>query len=516
MHFWIPKVVQLIFEYVYDPDRTKEDNEGRVAIASLAQTCQAFRDPALDVLWAQLHSLDALVLCSGGRRINDDRQVVWERPLYDADWRILASYAKRVHTLTISPQSDTWDISTMHILNCFPLPGALLPNITELNWLSDREDFFPFLHCFCGPTLKTLTLSPIAWSVRKCVAVASLALSCPVLENLTCWAHADNTSMQAISEAVVGWKKLKVLVAGPLNERALKHAASLQTLQSLRFSTSSELTPHMLEFCSPDALIEIVAPTPLSLQAFMQNVQFSIERLDLYCLLYDDHFPHLFFTHLKACMIHPEKLAQLLLFVRTTSKEDTSNESFILTSLMLRPLLSFKGLSVLDLAHLCTAHLDDTFLSKLALSCPCLQQLYLGDQEAWLIAPLLTFDGVRSLLKHCRQLSSLGVFFDATLAGDMKNATPVDAVSPKIEEFLVGASPIDDPVGVAAVLSFLIPKATRINHCISEESPEQLHGRLKKWGSVEEMFGIFISARKQSWEQGWAEGKAAAEKIAVT
>lgn len=76
MHFWIPEVVQLIFEYVYDPGRTKEDNEGRIAIASLARTCQAFRDPALDVLWAQLHSLDALVLCSGGRRVNDDNQVV--------------------------------------------------------------------------------------------------------------------------------------------------------------------------------------------------------------------------------------------------------------------------------------------------------------------------------------------------------------------------------------------------------------------------------------------------------
>jgi hypothetical protein len=68
MHFWIPEVAQLIFEYVYDPDRTEEDIKGRITVAALARTCQAFRDPALDVLWAQLHSLDPLVLCSGGRR----------------------------------------------------------------------------------------------------------------------------------------------------------------------------------------------------------------------------------------------------------------------------------------------------------------------------------------------------------------------------------------------------------------------------------------------------------------
>jgi hypothetical protein len=44
------------------------------------------------------------------------------------------------------------------------------------------------------------------------------------------------------------------------------------------------------------------------------------------------------------------------------------------------------------------------------------KEVYLCDQVAWLIAPLLTFDGVTSLLKHCRELSSLGVFFNATLA----------------------------------------------------------------------------------------------------
>lgn len=514
MHFWIPEVVQLIFEYVYDPDRTEEDIEGRITVASLARTCQAFRDPALDVLWAQLHSLDPLVLCSGGRRNFFNSQVVWERPLYDADWRILASYAKRVHTLTVSSQSDTWDIGTMQILNCFPFPGALLPSLTELNWLSDREDFFPFLRCFCGPTLEALTLSPVVWSVRKCIAVASLAPSCPSLSIFSCLG-ADDSSMQAISEAVVGWKKLKELEAGPLNGQALTHAASLQTLQSLRFSASSELTPHVLDFSSSHAFIEISALTPLSLQAFMQNVHFSVQSLYLRCSLYDDVFPHLFFSHLKICMVHPEKLARLSLVVETGSNEDTSHESIALTSLVLHPLLSFKGLNHLDLGHLCTAHMDDTFLGKLALACPDLKELYLGNQGAWLIAPLLTFKGVTTLLKHCRQLSSLGVFFNATLKRDAVHAAPVDAISPKIKNFLAGVSPIDEPVKVAAMLSFLFPSARCINYCVLNELPEQLQERLIKWGLVNRMFGTFVSVRKQSWEQGWAEGKAAVEKVTI-
>ncbi|KAG1731275.1 hypothetical protein EDB19DRAFT_1340198 [Suillus lakei] len=514
MHFWIPEVVQLIFEYVYDPNRTEEDSEGRVTVAGLARTCRAFRDPALDVLWAQLHSLDALVLCSGGRWVNNNSQVVWDRPLYDADWRILASYAKRVYTLTVSPQSDTWDISTMHLLNCFPRPGPLLPTLTELNWMSDREDFFPFLHCFCGPALKYLTLSPVLWSVRKCAAVASLAPSCPFLEDLSCFG-ADESSMQAISEAVVGWTKLQGLEAGPVNEQALTHAASLQTLRSLSFSVSSDLAPHVLEFCSPRAVIAISAPTPSSLQAFMQNIHFSIQCLQLHCSLYDDVFPHLFFSHLKVGVVHPEKLTRLSLIIETTSDKDTSNESIVLNSRMLHPLLSFTGLDHLDLGHSCTAHIDDTFLSELVLSCPRLKELYLGDQNGWLIAPLLTFDGVATLMKHCRQLCLLGIFFNATFESNPVYVAPVDAVSPKITHFLVGASPINEPAKVAAVLSFLLPSVTSISHCIPEKSSKELKGRMENWEAVDKMFEIFVAARKQSWEQGWAEGKAAVEKIAI-
>ncbi|KAG1840867.1 hypothetical protein C8R48DRAFT_787870 [Suillus tomentosus] len=361
--------------------------------------------------------------------------------------------------------------------------------------------------------LKTLTLSPVAWSIRKCVAIASLAQSCPSLSSFLCFG-ADDSSMQAIGEAAVGWNKLKVLEAGPVNERALKHAASLHTLQTLRFSASSELTSDILEFCSPRATIEIAALTPLSLQAFMQNVRFSIQYLDLRCSLYDDVFPHLFFAHLKVCVAHPEKLKRLTLLTGTTSQQDAGNESIILTSLMLHPFLSFKGLEHLDLGHSCTAHLEDTFLTKLALSCPGLKELYLGDQKAWLIAPLLTFDGVTSLLKHCRQLLSLGVFFNATFESNVVYTAPVDAISPQIKNFLVGVSSINEPVKVTAVLSFLFPSAC-ISYCNPKDTPEQLHGRLRKWGSVDKMFGIFVAARKQSWEQGWAEGKAAVEKIAM-
>ncbi|KAG1730598.1 hypothetical protein EDB19DRAFT_1375764 [Suillus lakei] len=505
MHHWIPDVAQLIFENVYDPTRTEEDHEGRATVACLARTCRAFKDPALDVLWAQLHSLDALVLCSGGTR-DGHNKLIWDRPLYDADWRILAQYGNRVRTLTISPHSDSWDISTMQLLSCFPLPGPILPNLTKLNWLSNREDFFPFLRRFCGPNLTALSLSPISWSVRKCAAVASLAPSCPLLKEFTC-VNAEGASMQAISEAVVGWNKLQVLQVGPLDEQALAHAGSLQTLQEFHFSVSSPTCP-VLEFCFPRAAMTISTFSPSTFHGFIQNIHFSTQRLHLCCERYDGMFPEHFFSRLQACFRNPEELLELQVV-----KTKPHNRSIILNSAMLRPLVSFKGLNYLNLADLCTAQIDDTLLEEMAMSCPHLQELYLGDQGRWLIAPLATFDGVVSLLKHCHQLSSLGIFFNATFTSDVVDVLQADAINLNIRKFSVGASPICDPMNVTVVLSSLIPNAIRIDHC-AQGSPE-LRDMEERWDTVNTWFKPFVSARKHSWEQGWLEGKAVVEKNAV-
>ncbi|KAG1730597.1 hypothetical protein EDB19DRAFT_1912851 [Suillus lakei] len=511
MNLWIPEVVRIIFEYVYDPNRTAEDREGRATVAGLAITCRAFKDPALDVLWAQLHSLNALVLCSGGKR-DDENQLIWDRPLYDADWRILARYGRRVHSLTVPRQSETLHISTMQVLSCFPLPGPLLPNLRVLSWLSNCEDSFPFLHCFCGPNLTTLRLSRSSWGIRKCVAVASLAPSCPLLKEFSC-GIAEDASRQAISEAIVGWNKLQSLQVGPLDEQALTHAASLQTLQELHFSVADLKRP-VLKFCCPRS-VKISVPSPSFLHAFFRKAHLSTQRLHLRCQDHDEKEIHEhFFSHLQACFMHPEELLELKLTFATTMDDQASFELVLVNNLVLQPLLSFKGLNCLDLGKICTACVDNTFLTEMALSCPHLRELYLGDRGYWPVAPLPTFDGIAALLTHCRQLSDLGIFFDATLTSRIINMPEVDAVNLNITTFSVGTSPISDPMKVAAVLSFLIPNAN-ICHCILDSPSRQLQKRKEQWETVNVSLETFVSVRKHSWEQGWSKGKAVVEENAM-
>jgi hypothetical protein len=53
----ITEVLSHIFEYVFN------DEQGQRNISALALTCQAFRDPALAILWRQMTSLVPLIKC---------------------------------------------------------------------------------------------------------------------------------------------------------------------------------------------------------------------------------------------------------------------------------------------------------------------------------------------------------------------------------------------------------------------------------------------------------------------
>ncbi|KAG0706359.1 hypothetical protein DFH29DRAFT_901981 [Suillus ampliporus] len=367
------------------------------------------------------------------------------------------------------------------------------------------------LSCFPGHLLPNLrVLSPSSWGIRKCVAVALLASSCPLLKKFTC-ANAEDSSMQAISEAVVGLNKLESLLVGPLDEQALTHAASLQTLQELWFSISDLRSP-VVKLCSPHYCIS--APSPSFFYTFLRNVHFSTQRLLLFCRHHDDDDEQLhdhFFSRLQACFIHPEGLLELRLALKKIPHDEASFESVLVNDAVMQPLLSFTGLNFLDLADICTAYVNDTLLEEIALACPHLRELHLGDRGWWPIKPYATFKGVVSLSKHCRQLSTLGIFFDATF---IINMPQVDAVNPNITDFLVGASDIDDPMKVAAVLSFLIPNAA-IDHCILNSSPPDFQRTKEMWESVNTWLETFVSVRNHGWEQGWLEGRAAVEKNAV-
>lgn len=154
--------------------------------------------------------------------------------------------------------------------------------------------------------------------------------------------------------------------------------------------------------------------------------------------------------------MHPGELTRLVLIVSKISDEDASNESIVLNSRILHPLLSFKGLSHLDLGHLCTAHIDMTYV------------------------------------------------FSA------------DAVSPNITEFHVGASPIGNHVKVTTVLSFLFPSVTHINHPIPNGLILiELQERRGNWDTVNMWLEAFVSARKESRQQGWLEGNARVKEDTV-
>ncbi|KAF8447203.1 hypothetical protein L210DRAFT_3390514 [Boletus edulis BED1] len=59
-------------------------------LPALARTCKAFRDPALDILWAELYSLAPLIRCLPGAlsQIVDDYTTVSPLGLFKLQWTV--------------------------------------------------------------------------------------------------------------------------------------------------------------------------------------------------------------------------------------------------------------------------------------------------------------------------------------------------------------------------------------------------------------------------------------------
>ncbi|OJA15142.1 hypothetical protein AZE42_04693 [Rhizopogon vesiculosus] len=86
---------------IYDPRRDRQDS--LATLAALARTCKKFKEPALNILWKDVHGFGPLVLClpEGVREITEQGQLTLTRPLFSEEWKIFNSYACRIRSLLI-------------------------------------------------------------------------------------------------------------------------------------------------------------------------------------------------------------------------------------------------------------------------------------------------------------------------------------------------------------------------------------------------------------------------------
>ncbi|KAJ7614472.1 hypothetical protein FB45DRAFT_1110221 [Roridomyces roridus] len=155
----IPEIVAMICEAgVYLEDYEFNWN----TLTSLARTCKAFQDPALDVLWSSQSTMMNVLKCMPGDiwEWPDENEVAVElqRPIIPTDWERPFFYAHRVKRFDNSLDVQYGRLFYETLQMC--LPGEpLFPNLQSMNWTSENDGvLFPYLRSFLGPRLRTLTL----------------------------------------------------------------------------------------------------------------------------------------------------------------------------------------------------------------------------------------------------------------------------------------------------------------------------------------------------------------------
>ncbi|KAF8447209.1 hypothetical protein L210DRAFT_3472025, partial [Boletus edulis BED1] len=156
---YVEEILLEIFGHCYDREEsTSSMRINKTDLPALARTCKAFRDPALDILWAELYSLAPLIRCLPGALSQIVDLYSLNRPLEQADWDIILNFTRRVR---ICHLSWSFGVASECVKDLSKPPTStvsIFPNLCNARISSPTEDTFPFLRHVTGPRLVVIKL----------------------------------------------------------------------------------------------------------------------------------------------------------------------------------------------------------------------------------------------------------------------------------------------------------------------------------------------------------------------
>ncbi|KAG2042316.1 hypothetical protein BDR03DRAFT_945032 [Suillus americanus] len=473
-------------------------------LAALARTCKTFKEPALDILWKRLDGLEPLILClpESVRKRNVQGKLTLNRLPFKKEWRIVCQYAQRIRFLSIDHMAlDVIDDRFIQTLISASAPTLLFSNLRTLYWWDNRESSLPLLRTLLGSTITSLELDFDDWtaSFARSALLASLSARCPFIREFNCMGHCEESQeiLDAICEAVCGWRTLFLFKTGGLNTQALVHLASLPSLKSLAFEPRdlNDMQPNSTPtFIYPLNDVSISTSSPSALAQCLRHVRFlscrsvklSIDENDAE-LAYDPRDILDLIVSLSEGF--SPNLEQLEVFFDIMSEKELDNPRFAIAFDVVAPLLSLSRLTTLDLNWLCTSAIDDASLKIMAQFWPQLERFHFGGGICWLVPPSLTFIGLVHLVQHCRRLRTVEMTFHSLFSKIIPNKN--------MTNLCAGFSPIVNPLAVACQLHALLPKLTRVFTYNGISSGPALFQNLEtKWGRVNKFLETLIAGAK--------------------
>ncbi|KAF7351887.1 hypothetical protein MVEN_01150400 [Mycena venus] len=463
----ISEILYLIFSHFSHRDDS-------CVLSILARICKTFRDPALDLLWANQDGLVNLLLCMpqdvfdtpelNGERIRAakrgtfrstegfDVQMCLARPLVESDWHRVSCYAPRVKSLVFTDEARQMVSEILpSLITC--VPRFLLPNLETLRWGHSRRDLH-YIRLFLGPKLTTLHAS-FDPSITNLSLFSTLKHICPELMNISIhfWDESDAAD-HTFSAFITALSHVETLTTDcTITSKAL--VAHLPTFRSLSLANLPRIvTP--LPTASQLRSVTLGPLYPYLANAFLNSSRFP-EMEDI-CVTFNNNtlaktISDFFLALAASCS--PTSLALIRVDQGPNDFYDSGpNEMdpYVISANSLQILSHFRNLESFRLTTPTGLDADDDSVGDLARSWP-----HLRDLSLKAVYPpthqRTTLRCLDTLASHCPDLSQLTISLDAR---QIPSITGVRQTS--LERLEVRYSQISSAQPVAAYLSALFPR----------------------------------------------------------
>ncbi|KAH7918755.1 hypothetical protein BV22DRAFT_898752 [Leucogyrophana mollusca] len=375
-----------------------------------------------------------------------------------------------------------------------------------------------FLRLLLGPPLVTLTLRGNNGGFSQ---IPPLPVLCPHLQNLTLRL---GTADDDLADILRDLPNLRSFHCQGLPERALAQVAQLPLVQSLGFAITSQT--------SYESITQVASPIFPSLKSLHIDSDRMTSCVEFFNSIPDPLNATRLVLRRKYNRRHFNSLGSLAVAISvkcasmhlscielTEYKIDERWEDYVEKHhplIDIRPLFSFPNLTTLVLKFSITLWLDDYALEDMAKAWPRLQILDIARHDGQGKTPGISFEGLFSLLRFCRDLTTLGICIDATVIHPHW-LTPDESVrNTLIREIDVDNSKIKQPAYVAAILSAALPNLSTIRSGLVYLTGWSKHQ--KRWAQTELLLKVLSLARKQErarlWgDKEWCEGEELASMI---
>ncbi|KAI6132305.1 hypothetical protein EDD16DRAFT_419415 [Pisolithus croceorrhizus] len=469
----ITEIFHLIIGYLVDEEVTSANVTSAIRhkdVASLARTCKAFMDPALDALWSTQSSLSPLVMCLPAHFWF--LKAVWRgtvvsllhEPSHE-DWLMLKRYSRRIRAFdrttlrlptvsqnivdtVFSPDLSDELFPRLHTLNVNifskPPPDPIqllghirLPQLVQLRFKIPRfhrhRDTDLYLTPACVPSLQALKICAARSRLDASARLAVNFRGIPYLRSLYLSRHLpvlpsslrELSHLQYLCELTVTLPDdFDVDVCPSMQPTFPSLQCIAVTVGSLSQCTnllssiaSCELGSVKIFYCSP--------PTQNDIYELFQEIVHIRQRyadfstLDIQCSHPTPPIPHLPFN-----------------FPRS----------------MLTPFLTCHRLRVLELTSLGTLDIDDSFIAQITPAWPVIEVLHLRASQQ--NDGCVTLEGIRGLLRGCTRLQSLHMQVDARI---LPEGEP-EMQSLSLARLDISGSHMEDETAVERYLKTLAPR----------------------------------------------------------